>query len=810
MTIFLKKTYVLFFALIIAITAFSLPKSEGTSDFLAPKSNYRNVAFAQILSEYIIDLNELRSDSDAFFALKNKFKEAVKDICPGDFSLNTLDSAGNYYRCSFLEKKAHNSFVTHSYLINKKSGEAQYNQHEGNELYQSQLMHKVLRVLKSNKKDYSLDEYLFITDPHGAYYNILTLIAHKFNVEFTDIKKEAKRIEDEIIKKANYSNYKFNFNGDIPDRAPYTLKTYRFVKRILKEVPGSMYQTGNHDLWAMLNVMGYHLPSYEGYQGIPENTYSYVSIDDLPKGYKSFTPHEFVDDGVKHNLVRVNLKHFMDEKRKQDKSAADKKWWADKYRSFMKKTKEAQSTKWKHLKDEVTAMYATFYDNRDIKNFMNDDHIPEDERRFWGDILGFSFVSRVKIDTGVLAVERMPLSWWQERLTFLNDVLIPRYEKSADIRAVLELNEVMSQITRTLESDLKRKAVSGDWSDIIINEGINQGAFGSLEWMVADWVFHGADKDESALRKGSAWGPSAVFERINEVLEENNAQAPWEEGTFSYYEEYKIKDLNGNTITLPNCVNYLEDKEFVEFGNFLKENFTVVSKDIYQNTYMHAFFPVKEIDRKNARLEFRPEFEYKGETYSGRDIFKGMALMEDDVHNADSDMSKLSESLKLYNSWFAEATTSFKPKNIRKYYEHGIARILDPAGINVFFSGHNPLLKLGELGIGTNIDNRMFCGDNDMSPLYRNMGLYFDIGINNGVGIYGYSYEDSKISKNPRISRKDRTKFSGARYHGIARRAYLDSLEWDLARKLNYLSLRGKSVSYYYSIRNNKVVLKAA
>lgn len=811
----IKKTYIAFLLLgCIFTTAFGFSNHQPDINFLAPRSNvafsgYKHEIFAGILSKHIVELNSLRSDRDAFFNVRQKLEKAASAFCPGDFSVNTLDEGGKYIRCSFLEKTAKGSFYTHIYFFDKKGKLQKYSRTKGDKLYKTQVIRKILNVINSGRKDYSLDEYIFITDPHGAYYNILDLLAHKFDVEYEDIRKDASRIEDDIIKKAKRTNYKFNFNGDIPDRAPYPLKTYRLVKRILNEVPGSMYQTGNHDLWAMLNVMGYHLPFYEGYKGVSDSSVSYVALKDIPADCTDFTEEEFVENETTHKLAKVNLKQFLDSKRKEYMSAADKTWWADQYRKFMQSTKKAQKEKWSHLNDAVTPLFKGFYGNMEFKDFMNDSSIPEDEKKFWGDILGFSFVSRVKVSTGFLSVERMPFSWWEQRENFLNQELLPRYKDKIDITALTALKIIMADTTGKLKHNLKQKAAAGLWTDIIINEGINEGTFESLEWMVADWGFHGADKKEADLRKGSAWGPSAVFERINEVLLEHGAEAPWEDGQFSYYEEYKIRGKDGNIITLPNSVNYLEDKEFIAFGEFLKNNFSIVSKDIYQNTYMHAFFPVKEIQGPGQSKEYKPAFDYDGKEYTGRDIFEGMEIMEQNIVKADN-ISDLHGPLSLYNSWFAEATTSFKPQHLKNYYAHGIARILDPAAVNILFSGHMPLKSLGEVGIGTNIDNRMFCGDNDMSPVYRDMGLYFDIGINSGVGIYGYSHEESKITKNPRISRKDKTKFSGARYHGISRREYLDSLRWDLIRKLNYMFLKSNNVSHYYSLKKDKIIKKAA
>ena len=58
--------------------------------------------------------------------------------------------------------------------------------------------------------------------------------------------------------------------GDLLDRGDKPVETFNFIKRIF-ETGKAEFVTGNHDLYAFMNLLGLHLPFYENYKGISDD-----------------------------------------------------------------------------------------------------------------------------------------------------------------------------------------------------------------------------------------------------------------------------------------------------------------------------------------------------------------------------------------------------------------------------------------------------------------------------------------------------------------------------------------------------------
>ncbi|MFH1715472.1 MAG: hypothetical protein ABH857_04700 [Elusimicrobiota bacterium] len=79
---------------------------------------------------------------------------------------------------------------------------------------------------------------------------------------------EKKNIDDSVLidKIAEYySDLDIFFLGDIGDRGPYGLEVFKILKELKDFGLLRSAITGNHDFWMMLNLNGWHLPFYEGY-----------------------------------------------------------------------------------------------------------------------------------------------------------------------------------------------------------------------------------------------------------------------------------------------------------------------------------------------------------------------------------------------------------------------------------------------------------------------------------------------------------------------------------------------------------------
>src|SRR5262249_43326602 len=147
---------------------------------------------------------------------------------------------------------------------------------------------------------------------------------------------------------------------------------------------------------------------------------------------------------------------------------------------------------------------------------------------------------------------------------------------------------------------------------------INWQNYTSAEWWSKDWVYH------------EGWGTS--------VLKEINA-------------------MDGASKVTP--ANYLENQTLNQIADFFRDHFTLYIRDVYQNTYMHAFLPV---DPETGEFYFV----YKRQTYigKGRDgfssVWEGLDRITADIRNRNNSMSDLYEALSLVNEWYADNTTQAK------------------------------------------------------------------------------------------------------------------------------------------------------
>ena len=129
-----------------------------------------------------------------------------------------------------------------------------------------------------------LPEIVVISDYHGEVGLFLKYIADAISQR---IGKSTQLVPDVSVKKqlekqgVDLNNLKFKFYllGDFLDRGPYGVKAFRVAEELIN-LGLAEYVTGNHDLWAFLNLMGYHLPVYEGY-----NFYGNVAAADLVKSH---------------------------------------------------------------------------------------------------------------------------------------------------------------------------------------------------------------------------------------------------------------------------------------------------------------------------------------------------------------------------------------------------------------------------------------------------------------------------------------------------------------------------------------------
>ncbi|MFH1836705.1 MAG: hypothetical protein ABH862_01145 [Candidatus Omnitrophota bacterium] len=373
-----------------------------------------------------------------------------------------------------------------------------------------------------------LPEYSVIADFHGEINLFLRYIADTISKNIgrevtldhttfpkTSIKTQLEKQELDL----KDISLKFNLLGDFLDRGKYGIKCFRAAEELVG-LGLANYITGNHDLWAFLNVSGYHLPTYEGY-----NFYGDLEAEKLVKAH--------------WNDPNIAANRFA--------------WWTEKLAEFNDAQNELQSTLFTVEKDELAS---SFVDIRKIvkKTFLDiKGLLSPEEKALWEDLAGVYFGS-TDVYTGFNGVGKMSLAWWQGKYNEVKKI----YDKvrdgdSLEKQTWKDLLQYTKFAKSAVDKQVREANAQGKWWWQVLSS-INRQNYDSVEWWGKDWSSH---KD---------WGTS-VIQEINEIDDTDH----WTQSNYisnrhikeiaSFYRKHFtlfLRDVYGNVYThgwLPIDVN---------------------------------------------------------------------------------------------------------------------------------------------------------------------------------------------------------------------------------------------------------------
>lgn len=340
----------------------------------------------------------------------------------------------------------------------------------------------------------NLPYIMVISDYHGEIELFLKYIADAISVKIgKQVKLEHKNFPQESIKEqlnaqgvdiANAS-IEFYLLGDLLDRGSYGIKCFRAAEELIN-LGVAKYITGNHDLWTFLNVMGYHLPVYTGY-----DFYGHVESE---------------------NLVE---RHMGEHK-------SDISWWTEKLAEYNKAQEDLQK---KDLL--VNGEYVSIKEIRERfkKLFINiREQLSEEEKGLWEDLVGLYFGS-TDVYTGFNGVGKMSMQWWQEKQFKINSFIQAARSNASPVALEVwtDLKSHVEAANKTVANRLIQEKEAGKWWWQVFND-INHQNYSSVEWWGKDWSSH------------AGWGTS-VIDELNEL----EGKKIWNQA--NYIKNPHLKDL---------------------------------------------------------------------------------------------------------------------------------------------------------------------------------------------------------------------------------------------------------------------------
>jgi hypothetical protein len=422
--------------------------------------------------------------------------------------------------------------------------------------------------------------------------------------------------------------------GDFMDRGDFGIKVfYRSVELI--EMGLSDFVIGNHDFWMFMNLQGFHLPYYRGF-----NFYNYRDRYDEKYGR--------VED-----IVTAQHADFPE--------TLTKRWWAEKLAEYTQYQADRQKSHWNFLDERVNGKKQDGSNERTpglfakVKTSLVDE---SPEKRLWDQLRGWF---QTDIYTGTRAVGGMSVVWWEELLLKFRAAYaaLPASQREMNLpaasawRQAIEMmeQEIIPELRRDLEAHLEQ----GQWWWRVF-EAINSQNYTSPEWWAKDWVFH------------HGWGTFVLKE---------------------------LADRLGKSVT-PS--NYLDHRAFSVLSEFFRGHFRLYTRDIYQNVHMHAFLPVDAQTGEFHFTYKGQEYRGKGRA-GQPSVWEGLDRLAADIQDRDNPLSVLYEALSLVNTWYADNTTIAKVPNVGTAINHFGPEFLAVAnGVNRLSTGHLPFHEFQKLG----------------------------------------------------------------------------------------------------------------
>ena len=517
------------------------------------------------------------------------------------------------------------------------------------------LFKQILAYVFFNKQ-IDFKQNIAISDIHGGYARLTDLIINLIDPTYNTNGLEYKEIEKEVIDRLSYSSNTnmFYILGDTLDRGGRQVESFEFIKKIVDAGKGK-YIIGNHDLYAFMNLLGLHLPSYEHYKGIS---------------------NDYIDYAGRNIKVLLELKRATN-----PKSVNNKLYWASKFDEYMEYADTRQKNIWNKKEKELQELfYKTFAFQLDSKGkdvlnnstnsiFEKDDELLKFHKKVFGRNVG------ITVYTGIRAVDKMSVNWWIDRQKELKN-LKGRYPNQDFANYWTTLDNLINDILTQQKEKMELEDSKGNWEWAIV-DAVMYRNYESTEWNALDWAYH------------NNWGGGAKG-----FIAQRNIQ------------------LTAEGKPSIDHVSYFDDKLINELLNFFKKNFYLYRIDEYGIYYMHSLLPVDDdgdisigyVDKYGVFQEYDISgkrikgFYYKDKQYTGKNIFKGLSKIAGDIRNYDistNNLSEISEALTLLTSIYADATTRIKPENLKEIKEKfGFSEILNKKGITTLIVGHNPVTKL--------------------------------------------------------------------------------------------------------------------
>ncbi|MBF0330393.1 MAG: hypothetical protein HQL17_00520 [Candidatus Omnitrophica bacterium] len=255
---------------------------------------------------------------------------------------------------------------------------------------------------------------------------------------------------------------KFMLLGDFLDRGAFGIKAF-WIARELIGLGLAQYVTGNHDLWAFLNLMGFHLPTYEGYEFYGET------------------------EAVKEVKWLVKS-HWNDADISKDRLA----WWTAKLAEYNAHQVSLQGLIFDHKAKDVSKEMKDIY-------IRNKDNFTSEERLLVEDLVGY--LAGGDVYTGFRGVGMMSLKWWESRLARVRAIASNARAREGAVAISIwdDLEQYTAEATRAVEERYNAAMARGEWWWQVF-DAINDQNYTSVEWWGKDWSSH------------DGWGTSVIKE----------------------------------------------------------------------------------------------------------------------------------------------------------------------------------------------------------------------------------------------------------------------------------------------------------
>ncbi len=325
-----------------------------------------------------------------------------------------------------------------------------------------------------------LPKIAIISDYHGDIGKFLELLSDALTKIFDADEPIKIGMDVPIVKQLREQGFSIEdmngaiyLNGDLLDRGDYGFKCFELAMEIIDTFQGKAhYVSGNHDFWAFSNLLGIHLPWYEGF-----NFYG--------------------DEDAKRIVAEY--------RQKEPKKVNSFSWWTNKLAEYNRSQEQFENDfkikegkfKGKSLK-EIRRYFIEFY-SEFSKNFT------EEQIKVWENFLGyFHSISVDKPYVGLNGVGKTSYKWWNDVEIGLSKGFESRKKAGASELELSVWNDAIAlvcKIKAKVNAQHFKYKNEGKWWAAVF-EAINTQAYISVEWWAKDWASH----------KG--WG-QAVFDELN-------------------------------------------------------------------------------------------------------------------------------------------------------------------------------------------------------------------------------------------------------------------------------------------------------